>query len=115
MGSYDSSNEAIWRIFSFPNHERRPTAVHLAVHLENGQRVYFTTQNLLQRTIQPPSTTLTSFFFLYVRMIILPEHCYNQKCQNIIFRINPQNYINGGNKKKQFQCNWQNLFSPSKQ
>ena len=42
MGRYVSSNEAIWRVFSFPNHERRPTIVHLAVHLENGQRVYFT-------------------------------------------------------------------------
>lgn len=40
MGRYVSSNEAIWRIFSFPIHERHPTVVHLAVHLENGQRVY---------------------------------------------------------------------------
>ena len=71
------------------NHERCPTVVHLAVHLENGQRVNFTTQNVLQRTIQPPSTTLTSFF-LCVRMMILPKLCYTQKCQNIIFRINPQ-------------------------
>ena len=93
MGSYVSSNKAIWRIFSFPNHERRPTVVHLAVHLENGQTVYFTTQNVLQRTIQPPSTTLTSFFSLCVRMMILPEHYYTQKCQNIILRINPQNSI----------------------
>ena len=61
--SYVSSNEAIWRIFTFPSHEGRPTVVHLAVHLENGQRVYFTTHNVLQRTIQPLSTTLTSFFF----------------------------------------------------
>ena len=57
MGIYVSSDEAIWSIFSFPNHERRPTVVHLAVHLENRQRVYFTTQNVIQRTIQPPSTT----------------------------------------------------------
>ena len=57
MGSYASSNKAIWRIFSFSNH-----VVHLVVHLENGQRVYFTTQNVLLQTIEPPSTTLTSFF-----------------------------------------------------
>ena len=44
MGSYVSSNEAIWPIVSFHSHERRPTVVHLAVHLENSQRVYFTTQ-----------------------------------------------------------------------
>ena len=41
MSRYVSSNEAIWRIFSFAIHERHPTVVHLAVHLENGKRVYF--------------------------------------------------------------------------
>ena len=40
MGSYVSSNEAIWHIFfSFLSHERRSTIVHLAVPLENCQRV----------------------------------------------------------------------------
>lgn len=62
MGRYVSSNEAFWRIFSFPIHERHPTVVHLAVHLENGQRVYFTTRNAADRVANPPSTTLTSFF-----------------------------------------------------
>lgn len=62
MGRYVSSNEGMWRIFSFPIHERHPTVVHLAVHLENGQRVYFTDANVLQRLDRPPSTTLTSFF-----------------------------------------------------
>ncbi|GFW10572.1 ATP-dependent DNA helicase [Trichonephila clavipes] len=47
FGRYISSNEAVWRILSFPIHERHPTVVHLAVHLENGQRVYFTADNLL--------------------------------------------------------------------
>lgn len=40
------------------------TVVHLAAHLENGQRIYFTTENVLQRAAQPPSTTLTAFFTL---------------------------------------------------
>lgn len=62
MGRYISSNEAIWRIFSFAIHERHPTVVHLAVHLKNGQRVYFTAENVLQGADRPPSTTLTSFF-----------------------------------------------------
>ena len=57
MGRYVNSNEAIRRVFHFPIYER-----HSTVHLEYGQRVYFTTQNVLQRTIQPPSTTLTIFF-----------------------------------------------------
>lgn len=46
MGRYVSSNEAIWQIFSFPLYERHPVVVRLAVHLENGQRVYLTTENL---------------------------------------------------------------------
>ncbi|XP_048514946.1 uncharacterized protein LOC125501873 [Athalia rosae] len=33
-----------------------------AMHLENGQRVYFTEANAAQRAERPPSTTLTSFF-----------------------------------------------------
>ncbi|XP_026476448.1 uncharacterized protein LOC113382110 [Ctenocephalides felis] len=65
MGRYVSSNEAIWRIFGFPIHERNPSVVHLAVHLENGQRVYFTENNILQQALTAPKTTLTAFFKLY--------------------------------------------------
>lgn len=36
MGRYISSNEAVWRILGFSIHDRHPTVVHLAVHLENG-------------------------------------------------------------------------------
>lgn len=64
MGRYISTNEAFWRIFSFPMHERFPAVIHLAVHLENGQRVYFTNANVLQRVTAPPATTLTAFFEL---------------------------------------------------
>ncbi|XP_067635181.1 uncharacterized protein [Eurosta solidaginis] len=62
LGRYVSCNEAIWRLFSFPIHERHPTVVHLAVHLEDGQRVYFTDANAGQRAEQKPATTLTNFF-----------------------------------------------------
>jgi hypothetical protein len=48
----------------FPFHERYPTVVHLAVHLENGQRVYFTEENVHDRVNEPPRTTLTAFFLL---------------------------------------------------
>ncbi|UYV74016.1 hypothetical protein LAZ67_11001852, partial [Cordylochernes scorpioides] len=64
LGRYISSNEAVWRIFSFSIHERYPTVVHLAVHLENGQRVYFTSENVRARAMSPPPTTLTAFFTL---------------------------------------------------
>ncbi|XP_070141644.1 uncharacterized protein [Drosophila kikkawai] len=58
LGRYVSCNEAIWRLFSFPIHERYPTVVHLSVHLENGQRVYFTDTNAAQRAERPPATTI---------------------------------------------------------
>ena len=63
-GRYISSNEAVWRILSFQIHERSPAIVHLAVHLENGQRVYFTASNVQQIALNPSSTTLTAFFTL---------------------------------------------------
>lgn len=64
MGRYISSNEAVWRILSFPIHDRDPAVTHLAIHLENGQRVYFTDQNAAARAESPPKTTLTEFFTL---------------------------------------------------
>ncbi|XP_069968901.1 uncharacterized protein [Bactrocera oleae] len=64
MGRYISSNEAILRILSFPIHHREPAIQHLAVHLENGQRVYLTEENILQRAFEPPKATLTEFFTL---------------------------------------------------
>ncbi|XP_071043086.1 uncharacterized protein [Parasteatoda tepidariorum] len=73
MGRYISSNEAIWRIFTFPIHERDPAVVHLAAHLENGQRVYFTEQNALQQALTAPKTTLTEFFNLCNRQDIVGE------------------------------------------
>ncbi|KAE9524087.1 hypothetical protein AGLY_015452 [Aphis glycines] len=67
LGRYVSCNEAIWRLFSFTIHERHPTVVHLAVHLENGQRVNFTEANAAQRAERPPATTLTNFFYMRKR------------------------------------------------
>ncbi|XP_067930983.1 uncharacterized protein [Watersipora subatra] len=63
-GRYISANEAMWRIFSLPIHARHPTVQHLSVHLENGQRVYFTEANLQQQLQEPRDTTLTAFFKL---------------------------------------------------
>lgn len=91
MGRYVSSNEAFWRIFSFAIHERHPTVVHLAVHLENGQRVYFTAQNAVQRAHQPPSTILTSFF----------ETCQNDHfAQTLLYSEMPKYYTWNQSTKK---------------
>lgn len=73
MGRYISSNEAIWRIFTFPIHERDPAVIHLAVHLENGQRVYFTEQTALQQALTAPKTTLTEFFNLCCRQDVVGQ------------------------------------------
>lgn len=62
---YIGSTEAAWRIFEFSIHERYPSVVQLAVHLQNGQRVYFTEEtaaDIARR--EPPTTTLTAFFKL---------------------------------------------------
>ena len=62
---YVSSNEAAWRILEFPIHERDPPVQQFAVHLENGQRVYFTEDTAQDRASgDPPKTTLTEFFVL---------------------------------------------------
>ncbi|GBM14806.1 hypothetical protein AVEN_108671-1 [Araneus ventricosus] len=64
MGRYISSNEAVWRTLNFPNHERHPTVIHLSVHLESAQRVYFTIENSAQRAHAHEETTHISFFRL---------------------------------------------------
>ncbi|XP_075125698.1 uncharacterized protein LOC142198565 [Leptodactylus fuscus] len=61
---YVSSNEAVWRIFGLPLHERHPAVTHLAVHLPNGARIYFTERNFRDKIAIPPTTTLTAFFTL---------------------------------------------------
>ncbi|GBN43663.1 hypothetical protein AVEN_262640-1 [Araneus ventricosus] len=48
-GRYISSSEAVWLTSRFPIQERFPPVMHLAVHLENGQRVYFSEENVIER------------------------------------------------------------------
>ena len=63
---YVSSNEAAWRILEFPIHERDPPVQQLAIHLENGQRVYFNEDTAMDRAAGDlPRTTLTEFFALF--------------------------------------------------
>lgn len=92
VGRCVNCNEAIWRVFAFPIHERHPTIVHLAVHLENGQRVYFTVLNVIQRTETPPATTLTSFFAIcqsdpFTRTLLYSEmthyYTWNASSKNV--------------------------------
>jgi hypothetical protein len=63
-GTSAPSNEAVWHIFGFSIHEQDPAVFNLAVHFENGQRVYFKSETAIDRAINPPKTTLTEFFEL---------------------------------------------------
>ena len=62
---YVGSCEGARRILDLPLHKRFSPVTQLAVHLPNGQRVYFTEQSAMeQATAEPPTTTLMAFFSL---------------------------------------------------
>lgn len=54
---YISANEAAWRILGYPTHQRFPAVMHLHVHLQNGQRIYFNENNIREKLTNPPKTT----------------------------------------------------------
>ena len=62
-GRYLSANEAVWRIFGFPMHDRSPSVQHLVVHLEYRHRVYFTEANVRELVENLKNTTLMDFFY----------------------------------------------------
>ncbi|GFX44717.1 ATP-dependent DNA helicase [Trichonephila clavipes] len=75
QGRYISSSEAVCRLLNFPIHQRYRTVVHLAVHLEGGQRVYYEPgQPTAHLTDTPPKTTLTAFF-ISAKQTLLQKHC----------------------------------------
>lgn len=63
-GRFLNCNEAMWRLFGQPIHERYPAVMQLAVHLENGQRVYYRPGQERIIAEAPSDTTLTAFFKL---------------------------------------------------
>ncbi len=84
IARYLSTNEAFWKLYGLRIHYQFPSVLSLAVHLENGQRVYYNPDdpNLKQRLSTPPETTLTAFFKLnavddFARTLLygeIPEH-----------------------------------------
>lgn len=48
-----------------PINERYPAVLHLSIHLENGQRVYFTSKNLVDKLNKRPQTTFLAFIELW--------------------------------------------------
>ncbi|GFR07951.1 ATP-dependent DNA helicase [Trichonephila clavata] len=56
---------AVRHLLNFLIHQRYPTVVHLAVHIEGGKRVYYEPdQPTAHLTDTPPKTTLTALFYL---------------------------------------------------
>ncbi|GFR05227.1 uncharacterized protein LOC104236095 [Trichonephila clavata] len=92
LGRYISSNEAVSRILYFSIHERYPTLVHLAVHLENGQRVYFTSENVRARAMSPPPTALTEFFTLCRNDTIARTLLYSEVPTYFTWNISTRNF-----------------------
>jgi hypothetical protein len=82
MGRYISSNEAVWRILSFPIHERHPTLK----------------KELLGHRTQPLQRS--SFG---AKQILLREHCCILKSQNITRGINQPRYFPKGSKVNEYQ------------
>ena len=77
---YVSSNEDVWHIFGFPNHERDKAVIHLTVHLEKGQREFFTNETAIERAMNPPKTTFTKFFELCNR-----AHTYGAFARTLLY------------------------------
>ena len=99
-GRYISSDEAVWRILSFPIHERSPAVVHLAVHLQNGQCVYFSESDVQQRALNLPDTTLTAFFSL-CQNDSFAKNCFILKCIRITRGMLKINHLDVKNRVSQ--------------
>lgn len=52
--------------------------MHLTVHLENGQHVYFNEKNASQKAANPPTTTLLEFFKLSAKDELAKTLLYEQ-------------------------------------
>lgn len=99
-GRYISTSESVWRILEFPIHDRYPTVVHLAVHLENCQRVYFTAGTAQQVARNPRKTTLIAFFELcnsdeFAKTLLYHEvpHYYTWANSKFSRRLRGQNVV----------------------
>ncbi|XP_071739135.1 uncharacterized protein [Rutidosis leptorrhynchoides] len=58
---YISSCEAIWRMLAFDIHQRNPTVVRLAFHLEDQQSIIFDEEDLIEDVLDRPSVNKSQF------------------------------------------------------
>lgn len=62
----------------FNVHERAPVIIHLAVHIENRQRVYFTENNINDIVNNPRDTKLIAFLKLCLDNDLFRNFTYNK-------------------------------------
>ena len=113
VSRYISSNEDIWRIFTFPIYERDPAVEHLAAHIENGQRVYFTEQTALQQALTAPKTTLSEFFSLCNRQDVVSQFAKILMYSDVpkfLHGINNKKFGSHGNEAFHSQDSWTCIF-----
>ncbi|VDO30468.1 unnamed protein product [Onchocerca flexuosa] len=89
---------------SFPIHERSLAVVHLAVHLKNGQSVYFTAVNVQHIAPNPPATTLTAFFTFYQTDAFAKTLLYSEM-PIIANRMRVENHLNNTKEENQLTDN----------
>ena len=80
QGTCTCTGEAIWRILKFNINEHYPSVEKLAVHLKNGQRIYFNDTEQAHRIVanDPPQMTLMAFFKLcygddFIKILLYAE------------------------------------------
>jgi hypothetical protein len=78
--------------------------MHLTVHLENDQRVYFTEDNLLDKVNEPPRTTLTAFFLL----------CQKDKVASTLLYCDAPKYYTWNTSEKAYKRRVQGIIVPER-
>jgi hypothetical protein len=78
------ATEACWKIHGFKMNDRKPSVVPLAIHLENGQQVYFNAESTAADKDTPPRTTLTE----WMKLNTTDEHA-----RSILYPNMPQHYV----------------------
>ena len=73
---YLSSSEAIWRLYSFPLHEEKPSVYRLPVHLPHEQYVSFCEQDDLQEVLRSTKKTKLAEFFTIMNKEDIPSMRY---------------------------------------
>lgn len=84
---YISAPEAIWRLFEFKMHDQSHSIITLAVHLPEGQSVYFIAgeeETAVERSARR-NTTLTAYFQLNAKDEKARQYLYTEVPEHYVF------------------------------